>query len=63
MKMEAGGKSPRKRKKGGRSSGPWITKVPSLQMVRKLEHKYLPQVWTSIKIFDSKWQERQECEH
>jgi hypothetical protein len=61
MKMEVGGKSPRKRKRGGRSNGPWIAKVSSLQMARKLEHKYLPQVWTSIKTIDSKWQERQEC--
>jgi hypothetical protein len=37
--------------------------MPSLQMARKLEHKYLPQVWTSIKTLDSKWQERQECGH
>jgi hypothetical protein len=63
MKTEVAGKGPRKRKKGGRSNGPWITKVSSLQMAGKLEHKYLPQVWASLKRICSTWQERQECGH
>ena len=47
-----------KRKRGVRNNGQGITKVSSLQMARKSKHRYLPQVWTPIKIFDQKWQER-----